>query len=126
MRLKHIVSSGQYSRLEGLFPGLDLDDVEIRRIPGPVAMRMRWVEAVTLGRTVWIRGEGSDLPALLAHELTHVLQWRVMGALGFALRYLGDYCRARLGGLDHVAAYRAIPAERDARAAARLFAGRLD
>lgn len=75
--------------------------------------------AWTLGRTILIRAPAWD-PAspsthlLLAHECVHVAQWHEEGRIRFLVRYVAGYLRGRLRGLDHDAAYRAIPAEEEA------------
>lgn len=71
--------------------------------------------ATTLGRWIVIRRELVDDRPLVAHELVHVRQWREQGIVGFLRRYLADYIRGRRAGLDHDAAYRAIPFEIEAR-----------
>ena len=76
------------------------------------------VAGLTLGRWILIRrGREQDL-ALIAHELVHVRQWRERGAVRFLVTYLVAYGRGRRAGLDHAAAYAAIPAEVEARAIA--------
>ena len=77
------------------------------RVPAPVLDAVRWragpggsvllrllfgpgdAIAVTLGETVVFRdtGEAAD-PALWAHELEHVAQYRRLGAMGFARAYV--------------------------------------
>ena len=79
---------------------------------------MPGVAGVTLGRWILLRrGREGDL-GLIAHELVHVRQWREQGALRFLAAYLVAYGRGRGAGLDHAAAYAAIPAEVEARALA--------
>jgi hypothetical protein len=71
--------------------------------------------AMTLGRTILIRPGREDDDDLLAHELVHVRQWADLGHLRFLVRYLGAYL-ANLARLRrHMAAYRAIPLEVEAR-----------
>jgi hypothetical protein len=83
----------------------------VRRLtPGSAAM--------TLGRHVLIRRERLGDAALLHHELVHVRQWREQGVVGFLARYLAAYLRGRAAGMGHWDAYRAIPAEAEAREAA--------
>jgi hypothetical protein len=56
---------------------------------------------------------------LLAHELVHVLQYRQQGYLLFSFRYLWHYGRGMVRyRLRHRVAYRNIPAEVAAYAAA--------
>ncbi|MDQ5857619.1 MAG: DUF4157 domain-containing protein [Acidobacteriota bacterium] len=56
---------------------------------------------------------------LLAHELAHVAQYRRLGAAPFLGRYVGEYLRGRLAGLDHRTAYLSISFEREAEERAR-------
>lgn len=70
--------------------------------------------ATTLGRFIFMRTEARGSRRLLRHELVHVRQWRVLGAPGFARRYLGAYLRWRLRRYPHWAAYRRIPLEIEA------------
>lgn len=74
--------------------------------------------AMTIGRFVLIRRGREHDARLLAHELVHVRQWREQGRLRFVWRYLAAYLRGRRRGLDHRAAYLAIPFEAEARALA--------
>lgn len=76
------------------------------------------IAAMTIGRYVLVRRGHERDRALLAHELVHVRQWRELGAIGFAARYLGAYVGNRLRGLDHWNAYEAIPLEMEARSLA--------
>ncbi len=52
---------------------------------------------------------------LILHELVHIEQWRQHGTFRFAIRYSGEYLRARLAGVDGRTAYRNIGFERAAR-----------
>ena len=70
---------------------------------------------MTLGRTVLLRPGHEDDDGLVAHELVHVRQWAELGRLGFLVRYLGAYLRNLARLRDHMAAYRAIPLEVEAR-----------
>jgi hypothetical protein len=70
--------------------------------------------AITLGRLVSVRADRVGDERLLRHELVHVRQWRQLGALRFAARYLGAYLRGRLAGRSHLEAYRRIPLEVEA------------
>ena len=93
------------------------------------------VAAVTLGRVVLVerrelhRGDAGRVLApaeLIVHEAAHVLQYRAAGTLRFLVGYAGGYLRELLRGRRwhgpaRYAAYRAIPAERAARAAAAAY-----
>lgn len=81
----------------------------------PTRWWFRGTAATTLGRWIVIRRELVGDRPLVAHELVHVRQWREQGIIGFLRRYLADYLRGRRSGLDHDAAYRAIPFEVEAR-----------
>lgn len=100
---------------------------------------MRDVEAITLGRRIylserpapsaqspagspghlapgtghWQLGAGR-CEALLWHELTHVRQMREAGLLRFGWRYLCEYLRNRRSGMGSAEAYRNISYEREA------------
>ena len=90
-----------------------VDTARVRVVVVPVLTP--GIVAMTLGRWILVRrGHETDV-GLLAHELVHVEQWRVHGAVGFLRTYLGDYLRARRAGLGHWAAYRAIAFEAEAR-----------
>jgi len=101
-------------------------------LPGNVRVRIgypwwlllpRNVAAITLGRRIWIARAlpPAELEILLRHELVHVRQMERLGVPAFLLRYLGEYARNRLRGMDHDAAYRAISFEREAFRAERAL-----
>lgn len=122
MRVQGLLSTADVRRLADRFPGLEVGVIRVRTIPAGAARLLPGIAGFTIGGTIWIRDPGEvDLPALLAHELTHVRQWRKLGPVGFPVRYAVDYLRGRLRGLGHAAAYRAIPAEQEARETARGF-----
>lgn len=85
--------------------------------------------AIAFGRRIFLSRSASacvddgagDACRLLAHELTHVAQYRRLGAAPFLGRYVGEYLRGRLEGLDHRAAYLSISFEREAEERARAF-----
>jgi hypothetical protein len=77
---------------------------------------IRGVDAITLGRRIWVRS-APVAEALLRHELTHVRQMNDLGLLRFVCRYLYEYARNRLSGMSGDAAYRNISFEREAFAA---------
>jgi hypothetical protein len=97
---------------------------------------LRGMDAITLGRNVFVRpekfvrdGEGrATLPGwLVIHESRHVLQYEAMGYPRFFRDYLGNYWRAlREGGrwdkAGRMAAYMTIAEEREAREAATAYA----
>lgn len=78
--------------------------------------------AITLGPVVSVRRRYANDPWLLRHEEEHVRQWRQLGVVGFLRQYLGAYVRWRRCGFGHQAAYRLIPLEVDAEAAAERWA----
>ena len=101
------LSGLECQQLAGVHPGLDLSTVRIAEgcrlplLPGFVA--------ITLGRTIYVRGRLSHQPAtLLAHELAHVRQFRERGWLGMTGAYASLW-------LEH--GYAGHPLEQDARAA---------
>jgi hypothetical protein len=77
--------------------------------------------AITIGSVVSVRRQYADDARLLRHEEEHVRQWRDLGALRFLRQYLGAYVRWRRQGFGHQAAYRLIPLEVAAEAAAGRF-----
>lgn len=77
--------------------------------------------AITIGSVISVRRGGADDARLLRHEEEHVRQWRELGYLHFLRQYLGAYLRWRRQGFGHVAAYRLIPLEVAAEAAADQF-----
>ncbi len=99
---------------------LDTGDLDLSKVS--VRMMSQWmsrilgpdVAAVTLGDSIFVTsGKYQSVVAgneglLLAHELVHVDQWRREGTARFLSRYLFDYVRNRMIGLDHKVAYRAI------------------
>ncbi len=78
-------------------------------------------DAITIWSMISMRRRAADDRRLLAHELEHVAQWRRLGVVGFLRDYLGAYLRERRKGYGHLAAYRLIPLEIEAEAAARRF-----
>lgn len=109
-----------------MMPGLDIDAVRLGLIPEWLERLRPSLDGLAIGGKVWVRssviGDERRLLRLLIHELVHVRQWRRLGPVGFPVRYLGDYAVHRLRGLDHHAAYLAIPAEVEARQVAERFA----
>jgi hypothetical protein len=89
---------------------------------GPL-LRAVWregISAMTLGRWVFVdpkvlRGDPESLGRLIVHELVHVRQFSDLGLVGFFVRYLADYARGRLRGLNHREAYRQNLFEEEAR-----------
>ena len=53
----------------------------------------RWARAQVWGRFILIRRGVPVTEQLLAHELAHVLQWRVLGFFPFVFSYLKYYIR---------------------------------
>ena len=78
--------------------------------------------AITLGSVVCVRRRCVHDQRLLRHEEEHVRQWRELGKVEFLRQYLGAYVRWRRQGFGHLAAYRLIPLEVEAEAAAERFA----
>ena len=77
--------------------------------------------AITLGSVVSVRRRYAGDARLLRHEAEHVRQWRELGAVDFIRQYLGAYIGWRRQGFGHHAAYRLIPLEVEAEAAADRF-----
>ena len=119
--------------------GRGLTDEEIERydhIARSVAERVRihsvrilprGSSGMTLGRHVLLRRGEEDRKVLIAHELVHAQQFSLRGGPRFLRRYLRDYASALTRLKRHKPAYRAIPAEAEARELAGRWAqGRSD
>jgi hypothetical protein len=91
----------------------------VQRVP----LLPRGASGMTIGRFVFVlRDDLHDgTSQLLAHELVHVRQYREQGYLAFSIRYLWHYGRGILRLRSHRRAYRAIPAEAEAYAAAAVW-----
>ncbi len=101
-----------------------------------VTRRLR-IAGITIGRRILIapsvvernmKGEFVVSEELLVHEMMHVLQFKREGFVGFLARYVSDYLKIlwrekRCDGATRMRAYLAIPAECEARAAAREYMG---
>ncbi len=113
------ISAAVATRKSGVDTGdLDLSDVSIAMMP-------RWMQivlggsvgAITLGNSIFVAQDTYESvvsgknPGLLVHELVHVDQWRREGTVAFLSRYMSEYVRNRMIGLDHRTAYRAISFE---------------
>lgn len=101
--------------------GLEHFGVTIWRM-SPVVERAlgKKVNAITIGSRILVSSshfqgviDGSEAE-ILAHELVHVGQWRSFGWIGFPIRYVTDYVKLRLVGLNHDQAYRGIGFEFEA------------
>ena len=77
--------------------------------------------AITIGSVISVRRAYADDARLLRHEEEHVRQWRELGYVRFLRQYLRAYLRWRRAGFGHLAAYRLIPLEVEAEAAAERF-----
>ena len=75
-------------------------------------------DAITIWSVISVRHSAAGSPRLMRHEEEHVRQWRALGPFGFLRHYLGAYLAARWHGHGHTAAYRLIPLEIEAEAAA--------
>jgi Domain of unknown function (DUF4157) len=103
-----------YARQElaPFFPGFDLNRIDVQfGIPFIItALSPISPAAVTLGDTVYV-AEGAYSPetpeglALLAHEITHSVQYDQLGLAGFLWRYSGAYESGKGNGLTGDAAY---------------------
>ncbi|HEY3171292.1 MAG TPA: DUF4157 domain-containing protein [Thermoanaerobaculia bacterium] len=79
-------------------------------------------DAIVFGRRVFLSRPSAILVAsdaiegarLLAHELTHVRQYRRYGAAAFLGSYVGEYLGRRLAGASHAQAYSELSFEREA------------
>ncbi len=97
------------------------DDINVW--PASRSMRRFWrqgISGVTHGRLVFIdpkvmKGDPDRLARLVVHELIHVRQFVAAGYVRFALSYMKDYWKGRIGGLSPRDAYLEISYEREAR-----------
>jgi hypothetical protein len=92
----------------------------VQRVP----LLPRGASGMTIGRFVFLLDDSKRAgnSKLIAHELVHVLQYRRQGYLAFSGRYLWHYGRGMIRHrLRHRVAYRNIPAEIEAYAAADLW-----
>jgi len=89
----------------------------LERIWGGAVGGMALPGRILLRADLYERAVAGELPELLRHEATHLRQWRRLGPARFLLDYLRDYLSARMVGMSHDTAYRAIRFEREARAA---------
>lgn len=109
-------------------PDVDLDRVRVHEtLPWIARFAPISVRAMALGRDIYFDGDfdphSADGIATIGHELLHVSQWgrtggflaRVVGPVGFAARYVGEYALNRLRGMGKCDAYRAIRFEREAK-----------
>ena len=89
---------------------------ELPKVPGQFV-------GITLGRHVVVSGRKNRTgdSMLLAHELVHVRQWAELGAVGFLVRYLTGFVAGLRVERSWMPAYRAIPAEIEAREIARSW-----
>lgn len=107
------IPPGEWARLDHV-PPRDLDRARVVVVPTLIP----GIAAITLDRVILVRrGHEADRD-LLRHELVHVRQWRELGIVRFAWRYLGEYVAARRRGADHHTAYADISFEVEARALA--------
>ena len=83
-------------------------------------------DAMVLGRVILMRRDDdrTGRSTLLAHELVHVVQYAELGTARFLWRYVRDYLANLRRLRSHREAYRAIPLEAEARAAAGRWAVR--
>jgi hypothetical protein len=90
---------------------------------GVVGVCMPW--AIYVRPEVMQRYRNGDglvsIATLIAHELTHLEQYRRLGPIRHGIRYAADYIIGRFRRLGHWDAYRAIGLEREARYVAALI-----
>ena len=109
------------ARLLSTLPDVDPSTIPVRKASR--WFRMLWAPEITAVATPWgiyvhpdrLAAARSTLGPLMVHELTHLQQWRRLGASRWARVYFGDYLRGRRSGLSHHVAYRAISLEVEAR-----------
>jgi hypothetical protein len=103
------LTAAECAALRPLVPGAPLDMIRVvEHAALPIAPGFG---AITLGRTIYVRGRLLErLPGLLAHEVAHVAQFERMGWRGMLTAY---------GALWLQHGYRAHPMEHEARDAER-------
>lgn len=124
------IPSDLASRLRAEFAS-ELDRARLHRGRlARVLTALAGASAIVFGRRIFLSRAGSacvedsasDAFRLLAHELTHVAQYRRLGAAPFLGRYVGEYLRGRFAGLGHRNAYLSISFEREAEGRAQACA----
>ncbi|HEX9287394.1 MAG TPA: DUF4157 domain-containing protein [Thermoanaerobaculia bacterium] len=93
-----------------------------RGLPARILTSLARTDAIVFGRRVFLSPAAATLVSsdaiegalLLAHELTHVRQYRRSGAAVFLGKYVGEYLGRRLAGASHAQAYRELSFEREA------------
>jgi hypothetical protein len=109
-----------YFRGSGEFRGLDLNDIKIYEgLPESITQfAVIDVAAITLHNIIYFApgqyAGNLDGIELIAHELTHVKQWRLNGQIGFASAYGAEYVQNRRAGMSEVDAYANISFEKEA------------
>ncbi len=109
-----------YFRGIGEFRGLDLNEIDIyEELPESITQfAVIDVAAITLANSIYFapRQYSANLDGieLVAHELTHVKQWRLNGHIGFASAYLSEYRKNRKAGMSERDAYANISFEKQA------------
>jgi YD repeat-containing protein len=109
-----------YFKGAGEFRGLDLNEIDIYEgLPEEITrFAVIDVAAITLANSIYFApGQYSgnlDGIELIAHELTHVKQWRLNGQIGFAAAYLSEYRKNRKAGMSEADAYANISFEKQA------------
>jgi YD repeat-containing protein len=109
-----------YFRGSGEFRGIDLDDIKIYEgLPENITQfAVIDVGAITLANSIYFApGQYSanlDGIELVAHELTHIKQWRLKGQVGFVSAYLSEYLKNKEAGMSDVDAYANISLEKEA------------
>ena len=109
-----------YFRAAGEFRGLDLNKIDIYEgLPENITQfAVIDVAGITLANSIYFApGQYSanlDGIELVAHELTHIKQWRLKGQIGFVSAYLSEYRKNRKAGMSEVDAYANISFEKQA------------
>ncbi|MGQ9896640.1 MAG: eCIS core domain-containing protein [Acidobacteriota bacterium] len=119
-------------QLQPFFPELDLGRDVLWRVDNLPWWLCRLAVvppvAITFGALVWVipRWYAPATPAgleLIAHELTHVVQYRRYGCVGFTLRYALNFFANLLHGDSLARAYENITFEVQARTHAAAIVG---
>ncbi len=132
-RASDIVTAGGVGvdTLRLVLPRVDPATVQIW--VGPWWFRVFWgrkIVAVAMAWGIYVRPhvmerfvagrEPARNATLIVHELTHLEQWRRLGAFRHSVQYVADYLRGLVAGKGLHGAYRDIRLEVEARQTARL------
>ena len=78
------------------------------------------VTGITINKTIYFAIPEQEVSSRLRkHEYEHIKQYQESGVVGFLVKYIWEYIKNRIKGLNHYEAYYNISYEVKARKAAR-------